>query len=124
MGVGEAQPLAAEREQPVQRRRVGPERRGTEQECLLAGPLVLVEQHHHQPGPAAEAAEHRALADACRRGDIVHRDRIRATLGDQATGGVEQQRAVARGIAPLLRSGYLQSAERSGAHLCTLTQPE
>ena len=104
MGVGEAQPFAPEGQQSLQRRRVRPERRGSEQEGLLAGPLVLVEQHHHQPGPAAEPAEHRALADARGRGDVVHRDRVRAALGDQPARGVEQQRPVARGVAPLLRS--------------------
>ena len=124
VGVGEAQPFAAERQQPFQWRRVGPERRGSEQEGLLAGPLVLVEQHHHQPGPAAEPAEHRALADACGRGDIVHRDRVGAALGDEPARGIEQQRPVARGVAALLRCGHRQPAELFDAHFCTLTQPE
>ena len=103
MFVGEAQPFAAERQQPFQRRGVGAEGRRAEEERLLAGLLVLVEQDHHQPGPATEPAEHRALADPGGRGDIVHRDRVGALFGDEPAGGVEQQRPVARGVAPLLR---------------------
>ncbi len=102
----------------------GSEGRGPEQEGFLAGPLVLVEQHHHQPGPAAEPAEHRALADTRCRCDVVHRDRVRTVLGDQPARGVEQQCPVARGVAPLLRSGHRQPADLIDAHFCTLTQPE
>ena len=83
VGMDETQPVTPEREQPVQRRRIGTQRRGAEHESLLAGPLVLVEQHHHQSGPAAEPAEHRAFADAGGRGDVVHGDRVGAALGDQ-----------------------------------------
>ena len=124
MGVGEAQPFAPEGQQPFQRRRFRPEGRGPEQEGFLAGPLVLVEQHHHQPGPAAEPPEHRALADARGRGDVVHRDRVGSAFGDEPARGVEQQRPIARGVAALMGGGYRQSAELIEAHLRTLTQPE
>ena len=113
MGVGEAQPFAPERQQPFQRRRLRSKGRGSEQEGFLTGPLVLVEQHHHQPGPAAEPPEHRPLADACGRGDVVHRDRVGAAFGNEPACGIEQQRPIAGGVAPLLRSGYRQSADRS-----------
>ena len=83
VGVDEADPLPAEGEQPVQRRCVGAQRRRAEQKGLLTGPFVLVEQHHHQAGPAAEPAEQRAFADAGGRGDVVHRDGVGAALGDQ-----------------------------------------
>ena len=96
----ELQPVAPVGQQPLQRRRAGPQRRRTEHERLLLGLLVLVEQHDHQARPAAEPAEQRALADACGGGDVVHRDRVGAALGDQPAGGIQQQRAVARGVAP------------------------
>ena len=70
--MGETQPVASERQQAIQRRRIGTQRRRTEHECLLADSLVLVEQHHHQAGPAAEPAEQCALADARGGGDVVH----------------------------------------------------
>ena len=89
VGVDEADPLPAERHQPIQRRRVGAQRRRPEQKRLLTGSFVLVEQHHHQARPAAEPAEQRALADAGGRGDVVHGDGVGAAFGDQAAGGVE-----------------------------------
>ena len=101
VGVHEADSLPAERHQPIHGRRVRAQRRRAEQKCLLAGPLVLVEQHHHQARPAAEPAEQRALADAGGRGDVVHGDGVGAALGDQAAGGVDQQRAIARRVTSL-----------------------
>jgi hypothetical protein len=82
MGMDEPQPRATVGQQPFQRRRAGPQRRRTEQERLLLGLLVLVEQHDHQAGAAAEAAEQSALADAGRRRDFVHGDRVWAAHGD------------------------------------------
>ena len=89
VGVDEADAFPAERHQPIQRRRVGSQRRRAEQEGLLTGPFILVEQHHHQTGSAAEAAEQRALADAGGRGDVVHGDGVGAALGDQPAGGLK-----------------------------------
>ena len=116
VGVGEAKPFAAEGHEPFQWWRLGSKGRGPEQERLLAGPLVLVEQHHHQPGPAAEPPEHRALPDACGCSDVVHRDRLGAALGDEPARGIEQQRPVARGVTALLRCGHRQPAELFDAH--------
>ena len=120
MEMGEAQPFATEGQQPFEWRCLRAEGRGPEQEGFLAGPLVLVEQNHHQPGPAAEATEQCALADARGRGDVVHRDGVRAALGDQPACGVEQQCPVARGVAPLLGCGYRQSADLIDAHISAL----
>ena len=53
-----------EREQPLARRRARAERRRAPQDLLLERALVLVEQRERQPGPVAEAVEHRALGDA------------------------------------------------------------
>ena len=86
----ELQPVAAVGQQSLQRRRTRAQRRRAEQERLLLDLLVLVEQHDHQPGPAAEPAEQRALADAGGRGDVVRGDRVGAALGDQPARGVEQ----------------------------------
>ena len=90
VGVDELQPVPAVCEQSFQRRRARPQRWRSEEERLLLGFLVLVEQHDHQPRPAAEPAEQRALADARGRGDVVGGDRLGAALGDQATRGLEQ----------------------------------
>ena len=125
----EADPLPAERHQSIHRWRVGAQRRRTEQECLLAGPFVLVEQHHHQAGPAAEPAEQRAFADAGGRGDVVHGDGVRAALGNQASDSLEQEGAVARRVTTLLRKllwcadGQL-AQPLDTAHSCTLAPPE
>ena len=129
MGVDEADPLAAERHQPIHRRRIRPQRRRPEQECLLTGPFVLVEQDHHQAGTAAEPAEQRALADAGGRGDVVHGDGVGAALGDQAAGRLEQERAIARRVTAflgkLLGSRRVQFAQPlDTAHNCTLARPE
>ena len=83
VGMRETQPVTPECQQPIQRRRIRTQRRRAEHESLLADPLVLVEQHHHQSGPAAEPAENRSFADAGGHGDVVHCDRVGATLGDQ-----------------------------------------
>jgi hypothetical protein len=80
------------------------QRRGAEQECLLVGQLVLVEQDEHQSGPAAEPAEQRALAHAGFDGDVVHGHRVGSSIGDQPPRGVEQQPPIAGGIPALLRS--------------------
>ena len=90
VGVDELQSVATVGKQSVQRRRTRSQRWRPEHEGLLLGRLVLVEQHHHQAGPAAEPAEHRALADTGGRGDVVHGDGVGAALGDQAARGVEQ----------------------------------
>ena len=90
VGVHELQPVASVGKQPVQRRSTRPQRWRAEHEGLLLGLLVLVEQHDHQAGPAAEPAEQRALADARGRGDVVGRDRVGAALGDEAARGLEQ----------------------------------
>ena len=88
--------------------------------ACCCGLLVLVEQHDHQAGPAAEPAEQRALAHAGGRGDVVGRDRVGAALGDQPAGGLEEQRAVACSVAPLRWTGigYRQIDQPIGdAHL-------
>ena len=90
VGVHELQPVASVGQQPLQRRGARPQRRRAEHERLLLGLLVLVEQHDHQPGPAAEAAEQRALADAGGGRDVVRGDRVGAALGDQAARSVQQ----------------------------------
>ncbi len=81
MGVHELEPVAAVGQQPFQRRRARTQRWRAEHERLLLGLLVLVEQHDHQPGPAAEPAEQRALADTRGRGDVVGGDGVGAALG-------------------------------------------
>ena len=90
MGFDELQPVAAVGEQSIQRRRARAQRRRAEEEGLLLGLLVLVEQHDHQAGAAAEPAEQRALADTRRRGDIVGGDGVGAALGDQPARSLEQ----------------------------------
>ena len=91
MGQRETQPFATEGHEPLQRWRIGAQRRRPEQEGLLDGALVLVEQDDHQAGAAAEATEQGAFAHARRRGDVVHGDGVGAPLGDQGAGGVEQE---------------------------------
>ena len=113
--MGESNAVPAERDQPLQRRGGGAQRGRPEQERLLGGPLVLVEKHHHQAGPAAEPAEHRALADPGGPGEIVHRDRVGATLGDQPAGGVEQQLPVAGGVTAF--GGYRVRQGQFDVHL-------
>ena len=103
VGLDELQPVPPVGQQPLQRRGARAQRRRTEQEGLLFGLLVLVEQHHHQAGAAAEPTEQRALADPGGGGDVVHGDRVGAALGDQSARRVQQQHAVAGGVAPLLR---------------------
>ena len=90
MDVDELQPVAAVGEQPLQRRRTRSERRRPEEEGLLLGLLVFVEQHDHQARPAAEPAEQCAFADARGGGDVVGGDRVGAAFGDQAARGLEQ----------------------------------
>ena len=97
----------------------GPSGGGAEEERLLVRLLVLVEQHHHQAGPAAEPPEQRALADARGRRDVVHRDRVGAAFGDQPAGRVEQQRAVAGGVAALVRGRSVPAVRASS--IATLT---
>ena len=127
MGVGETDPFPAEGDQAIQRRCVGAQRRRPEQKCLLTGPFVLVEQHHHQAGPAAEPAEQRAFADAGGRGDVIHGDRFGAARRDQASRGLQQQSAIAGRVAALgwgcQRSGDVQVAQPL-AHTCTVTRQE
>jgi len=125
MGVHEADPLPAERHQSIDRWGIGSQRRRAEQKCLLIGPFVFVEQHHHQGGPAAEPAEQRAFADAGGCGDVVHGDGIRAVFGDQAAGRLEQECAIAGRVTSLLW-GPLRREQRQvtqpldAAHPCTL----
>jgi hypothetical protein len=123
VGVDEPQPAASVGEQPLERRRPGAQRRRAEQESLLFGLLVLVEQHDHQAGPAAEPAEQRALAHACGGRHVVHAHRVRAPFGDEVARGVEQQGTIAGGIASLLRR--LLRQRRRGlrrGHALTLNQ--
>ena len=86
----ELQPGAPVGHESLQWRRTGTQGRRAEHERLLHGLFVLVEQHQHQAGAAAEAAEQGALADAGRGGDGIHGDRVGAVFIDQPTGGVEQ----------------------------------
>ena len=79
----------------------GPSGGGPNMNACCWGPLVLVEQYDHQAGPAAEPAEQRALADARRGGDVIHRDGVGAVFGNQTAGGVEQQHAVSGGVTAL-----------------------
>ncbi len=90
MGVHELQPVPSVRKQPVQRRSARAQRWRAEHEGLLFGLLVLVEQHDHQPGAAAEPAEERALADTRGGGDVVGRDSVGTALGDEPAGGLEE----------------------------------
>ena len=90
MGVHEFQPVASVGEQSLQWRRPWPQRWRAEEHRLLLDLLVLVEQHDHQPGPAAEPPEQCALADTGGRGDVVRRDGVGAALRDQATRSVQQ----------------------------------
>ena len=71
-----------EGEQPLGRRRAGPERRRAAQDGLLQAPLGLVEQGAQEPLAVAEAPEQRALADAGGARDVVHGDRLHAALGE------------------------------------------
>ena len=128
VGVDELQPFPAVGEQAIQRGRAGAQRGRPEQERLLLGLLVFVEQHDHQPGAAAEPAEQRALADAGGRGDVVGGDGLGAALVDQAACRIEEQCPVARRVAALGRRrivGHRQRRQPVGhTHLATLTQPE
>ena len=90
VGFDELQPVPAVGEESIQGRCARAQRWRSEEECLLLGLLVFVEQHDHQACPAAEPAEQRAFADARGRGDVVGGDRISAALGDQAARSLEQ----------------------------------
>jgi hypothetical protein len=127
MVVSEPDPRPAERDQPIGRRGAGAKGWRPEQERLLNGLFVLVQQHHHQAGPAAEAAEQRAFADSGGGGDVVGGDGVGAALGDQVSGSLEEQGAVARRVAPFLvhhLGGEHVQLARPLAHSCTLTLPE
>ena len=125
VSMDKTQPVTPEREQALQRRRIRTQRRRPEQERLLAGLLVLVEQHHHQAGPTAEPTKHRALAYAGGGCDVVHSDRVGTTLGDEPARGIQHQHAVAGRVAPLHRGRSGQLAQRvDGTHTCTLTRLE
>ena len=129
MGVDEPRTVPAEGHQPIQWRGIGSQGRRAEEESLLAGALILVEQHRHQARPAAEPAEQRAFADARGRGDVIHGHGVRAALGDQAAGRVEQERAVSRCVTTLLLEllwcvdGQL-AQPLDTAHSCTLAPLE
>jgi len=97
----EFQPRPSEGKEPLQRWRAGPKRRGTEQESLLQRPLVLVEQDEHESGPTAEPAEQCAFAHPRRGGDVVHRDGLWSSVGDEPPRSIKQQLAIARGVAAL-----------------------
>src|SRR5215207_9090581 len=110
VGVDELQPIAAVGKEPVQRWRARSQWRRAEHEGPLFNLLVLVEQHNHQAGPAAEPAEQCALSHAGGRGDVVSGYRVGTALGDERASRVEEQRSVSRCIAPLWwsRIGYRQ----------------
>ena len=85
--------------------RARPERGRAPQDQALQLALGVLQQRQRQPGPVAEAPEERALADARGGGDLVHRHRVDAALGEEAAGGLQDARAVAGGVGPLGGSG-------------------
>jgi hypothetical protein len=62
---------------------------------------VLVEQRVREARAVAEAPEDRALPDARRLGEHVHRDVLDAVLAHEPPRGVEDLQAVARGVRAL-----------------------
>lgn len=116
-------------DQAVQRRSIRAQRWRAEQEGLLTGSLVFIEQHHHQAGTAAEAAKQGAFADASGRGNVVHGDCVRTASGDQAARRLQQECTIACRVAPLwyglLPREHRQVTQPLGAaHLCTVTRSE
>lgn len=73
----------------------------TEEEGLLEFGLGVVQKSEHQTRTTAEPTEHGALAHTCAGCHGVHGDGVRSALVDQPDRGVEEQTAVARGVAAL-----------------------
>src|SRR6185369_16466241 len=87
-------------DETVKRRRAGPERRRAGQHGLLEVPFLIVQQSLEDPGPGAEPAEHRALAQAGALGQAVHGQLAGALLGQDLAGGGQQVPPVTRGVGP------------------------
>lgn len=96
---------AAESDEPVDRRRAGAERWGTEHEGLLQFSLGVVEECLHQSGPVAESAEDCALAHTRPAGDGVHRHGVDTAFGDEQCGRVEEKCAITCCVTALDRCG-------------------
>jgi hypothetical protein len=91
----------AEGDRTLHGRSTGAERRLAADDLVLELALALVEQGVHQAAAVAEAAEERALADARRGGDRVHRHMLDSPLLDQASRSREDPQAVARRVGAL-----------------------
>ena len=65
---------------------------------LLEFPFGVVEECVHEARPAAEPAEHCALAHTGLAGDRVHRDGVDAALRDQQRSRVEQTTPITCGV--------------------------
>ena len=102
---GQRQERVEEGCQALPRRRARPQRRGAAQELLLQLALGLVDQRLREPGPVAEAVEDRALGHTRRAGDVAHRHRLDAALGEQLPRGLEHAPAVAGGVGAFARPG-------------------
>ena len=106
----------AEGDEPLQRRRPGAQRRGAEHETPLEFGLGVTQQRHHEPCPAAEAAEDRSLAHTGAFGQLVHGEAVRAALLDQLPGRTQQQFPVPGGIAAFLAGTRGSGADWDEAH--------
>ena len=98
---GQRQQRVEEGGQALARRRARAERRRAAEELLLQLALGLVDQRLGEPGPVAEAVEDRALGHAGRAGDVAHRHRLDAALGEQLPRRLEHAPAVAGGVGAL-----------------------
>jgi hypothetical protein len=116
----EVDPGAAVGDQAVPRRSAGTERRRSGQHLLLEVPLVVVKQRLEDPGPGAEPAEHRALAQARAFGQPVHGQLARSVRRDQLTRRDQQVPPVAGRVGAL---GGRRSPGDGLAHESTL-RPE
>jgi hypothetical protein len=85
-------------EEAVPRGGAGTERGWPVLDGVLQRERPLLHQRRHQPEAAAEAVEHRALPDAGRRRDLLHRDLLRPEPGEQLLGGLQDRAPVPRGI--------------------------
>lgn len=129
VGVGEAQPLPAEGHQPFQRRRVGPSGGGPNRNACWMARSSSSSSTIIRPARLPNRRNKVPFADAGGRGDVVHRDGVGPALGDEAASRVQQECAIAGGVAAF-RRGNPRIAEPQltplldTAHSCTLTLPE
>jgi hypothetical protein len=83
-----------ERDKSGLRRGSGPKRWGPPEDSVLKVALIIVEDRDAKPSLVAEPAIERALANACRTGDIVHGHRSDAVGSEQHPRGLNDAGSV------------------------------